>query len=283
MSERQNRNRRMIENIETYVIPTIDFGVKAYSATRQGLQNAADATRYAATKIGEYVPDSVKSKMQPSIDYMKKTITSCQQILGEKIQDKNDIPRLAAISTGIIHFAEAASNLTGSTFIKEVERQVIENYPDDNDSLVKIKTLFIACDYLKYKFYIVRTNIQMVLVIAIFGEILGGMFALYYLVKGIIDIWGVTIGSDRDMKELSKMNKLLIENVGDITNSEITQSDNIIEKVENNQIITTDQVANNQIITTEPSEIGGTRRRKGTRRKNAKKGGRRKKTCVRKY
>jgi hypothetical protein len=29
--------------------------------------------------------------------------------------------------------------------------------------------------------------------------------------------------------------------------------------------------------------MGGTRRRKGTRRKNAKKGGRRKKTCVRKY
>ena len=280
-----NRNRnRTLEHITNYVIPGIGYGVDAYRATKQGLQNVADATIYAATKIGEHVPDSVKSKMQPSIDYMKKTIKSFQQILGEKIQDKEDIPRLAAISTSIVTFVEVASNLTGSTFIKEVERQVIEQFPDDNDGLVKIKTLFIACDYLRYQFYIVRTNIRIALVLAIFGEIIGGMFALYYLVKGIIDIWGVTYGSDRlgYMKNLSIMNNFLIDNVGDITNSEIAISNNIIEQVENNQIITTDQV-DNQIITTDPSESGGTRRRKGTRRRNAKKGGRRKKTCVRKY
>jgi len=269
-----------LDNIRDYVIPTIDYGVRGYRATKRGLQTAADATIYAATKIGEHIPDSVKAKMQPSIDYMNKTITACHQILGEKIQDKHDIPRLAEISKGIINFADAASNLTGSTFIKEVERQVIKKFPDDNDSLVKIKTLFIACDYLKLKFFVVRTNIQMVLVIAIFGEILGGMFALYYLVKGIIDIWGVTYGSDRNMKELSDMNNLLLENVGEIPNSEIALSDNIIDKAENNEPIIPES---SEIIISESSEMGGTRRKKRTRRKNAKKGGRRKKTCVRKY
>jgi len=269
-----------LDNIRDYVIPTIDYGVRGYRATKRGLQTAADATIYAATKIGEHIPDSVKAKMQPSIDYMNKTITACHQILGEKIQDKHDIPRLAEISKGIINFADAASNLTGSTFIKEVERQVIKKFPDDNDSLVKIKTLFIACDYLKLKFFVVRTNIQMVLVIAIFGEILGGMFALYYLVKGIIDIWGVTFGSDRNsFKELSNMNNLLLGNVAEMPNSQIALSDDIIDKAENNEPIIQESSEMGPVS----SEMGGTRRKKGTRRKNAKKGRRKKKTCVRKY
>ena len=241
-----------------------NFGSAASTAARYGYTRAADATRsvadatrYAANVVSENLPDSVKSNLNSTIAYMSETVKKYLRILGSNISEEDKIKIQGVEEKLSAFFDNPGETITGSGFMQRCEEEARILFKGNNDNEIKIKTLYIACVH--FMLIIAKQKIYAFIIIAIFGEIIGGMFALAAMIQCIYDIYN-TKTHTREMIE-GYANQVLTD-----LSTALTKRSNDPGMVDENG-----------------NPMGGTRRRKGTRRKNAKKGGRRKKTCVRKY
>jgi len=252
-----SKSRQTLGNLGSSALGATQY---ALGATQYGLTRAADATKYAATRIGENLPDSVKSNLNSNIEYMGETIKKYLRILGSKISPEDRTTIQGAEERLRDFFDNPAETITGSGFMRRCEEEARMLFPRNSDNEIKIKTLYIACTH--FIVIVAKQKLYAFVIIAIFGEIIGGIFALAAMVQCIYDIYNTKTHTH--------------EMIEHYANQVLTDLSTALNKIPSSE-----QVNSNSVI--ENSEMGGTRRKKGTRRKNAKKGGRRKKTCVQKY